>query len=582
MPTYEITAPDGKVLEITAPEGATQEEVLAYAQAQYKPQRSTAQQPDRIDPTKGMSTMDKLRAGFAKSFVDTGRGLRQLGTETNETFSGLLGVGLDKIGANDAARAVLEKATLPLGRSAARQQVEIDEARQRDAPLMDTGAGLAGNIAGQVGQMAVLPGGGAGTLAKFGTAAAQGAAFAGAQPVASDESRAGQMGAGAGFGVLGQGVASGLGRVGSGLSDKISPQLLALYERAQQAGIPVHFSQLSDSKFVKTLASAVGYLPFSGSGAKAAAQQEAFNRAASRGFGEDAGVIGDDVMASAKRRIGEGFQDLYSRNSVTLDDRALARFAEIEQLASRNLAPDEARVVKNQIDDLLGMSQNGQMPGLAYQAFRTDRLLSHEGGQKTFQAGAIREIRRALDEAADRSIGRDDATTLSALKAMHSNRKVVEKSLKQVEGSKGNVRPASLWPIVQQAGPMATKEMRELAKVGQMLKDPIPDSGTAARMLVYGALGTGGAADMQDGQLSDVGKLLLLGMTAGRAVNSKAAAKYLTKGSKPIQGLARLMKPAPRVLPTLGRDLTISGGRVATPEEMAQDEEIVRRFREGR
>lgn len=36
MPVYEITAPDGKKLEITAPEGASEQDVLAYAQSQYK------------------------------------------------------------------------------------------------------------------------------------------------------------------------------------------------------------------------------------------------------------------------------------------------------------------------------------------------------------------------------------------------------------------------------------------------------------------------------------------------------------------------------------------------------------------
>lgn len=35
MPTYVVTAPDGKEYEVTAPEGATQEEVLKYAQANF-------------------------------------------------------------------------------------------------------------------------------------------------------------------------------------------------------------------------------------------------------------------------------------------------------------------------------------------------------------------------------------------------------------------------------------------------------------------------------------------------------------------------------------------------------------------
>lgn len=45
MPTYIITAPDGKELEITAPEGATQEQVLAYAQSQYTGQPAAPAAP---------------------------------------------------------------------------------------------------------------------------------------------------------------------------------------------------------------------------------------------------------------------------------------------------------------------------------------------------------------------------------------------------------------------------------------------------------------------------------------------------------------------------------------------------------
>ena len=45
MASYQITAPDGHTLEINAPDGASQEDIMAYAQAQYKPQPAPVAQP---------------------------------------------------------------------------------------------------------------------------------------------------------------------------------------------------------------------------------------------------------------------------------------------------------------------------------------------------------------------------------------------------------------------------------------------------------------------------------------------------------------------------------------------------------
>lgn len=72
------------------------------------------------DPTEGMSTFDKAAAGAGKAVADTGRGLGQmLGLVSRE---------------------------------------DVAEARKRDAALMDTGAGMGGNIAGSL-AMALAPGG---------------------------------------------------------------------------------------------------------------------------------------------------------------------------------------------------------------------------------------------------------------------------------------------------------------------------------------------------------------------------------------------------------------------------------------
>jgi hypothetical protein len=51
MPTYTITAPDGRTFTVEAPEGATREEALARVQAQYQPQTEDDWKPDpRLGP----------------------------------------------------------------------------------------------------------------------------------------------------------------------------------------------------------------------------------------------------------------------------------------------------------------------------------------------------------------------------------------------------------------------------------------------------------------------------------------------------------------------------------------------------
>jgi hypothetical protein len=83
------------------------------------------------DPTEGMSGVDKFRAGMGKAFADIGRGAGQW------------------IGAVD--------------------REDVAESRKRDAALMDTGAGLAGNITGNLAALAptaMIPG--ANTLAGAG------------------------------------------------------------------------------------------------------------------------------------------------------------------------------------------------------------------------------------------------------------------------------------------------------------------------------------------------------------------------------------------------------------------------------
>lgn len=125
--------------------GQTQEPQASGPWAKYA-SKSVEKAPD---PTVGMSGLDKFRAGIGKGMVDTVRGIGQL------------------VGAVS--------------------QEEIDESRRLDATLNDTGAGLVGNVVGNI--ALALP-----TIAIPGAATLRGAALIGAtqgaaQPVSGDESR---------------------------------------------------------------------------------------------------------------------------------------------------------------------------------------------------------------------------------------------------------------------------------------------------------------------------------------------------------------------------------------------------------
>lgn len=115
---------------------------------------------ERTDPTQGMGTGQRLAAGAGKAFTDIARGVGQI--------AGVV------------------------------PQEDIDAAKHRDAALMQTGAGMAGNIGANIGIAApfmMVPG--ANTVIG---GAASGAAFGALQPTASNESRAQNMAVGGALG----------------------------------------------------------------------------------------------------------------------------------------------------------------------------------------------------------------------------------------------------------------------------------------------------------------------------------------------------------------------------------------------
>lgn len=192
---YEIETKDGIVIrgipDNVKPDDSTVKAKVANArQARLAKQGATGGElmQSGIDPTEGNSFLKNTAIGAGKAVSDIGLGARQIASN--------IGIGDKK-----------------------NVQAEVDERRNLDEPLMNTGGGITGNVAANIGT-AIAPGA-ALTLAPKATAAnaagryllsspatagglmagaGQGAALSAVQPVATGESRAGNAAIGAAAG----------------------------------------------------------------------------------------------------------------------------------------------------------------------------------------------------------------------------------------------------------------------------------------------------------------------------------------------------------------------------------------------
>lgn len=432
---------------------------------------------------------------------------------------------------------------------------DVQESRRLDQALSNTNAGTLGNLAGQ-GAQTLAAGGALGTGAKllglagratpYITSGLAGGAFSGSQPVAHGESRAANAALGTAAGTIGEAIPAGLRALSGKAAPAVSLAKQDAIATAQKYGIPLHLSQVTDSKAIQTLGSASKYLPFSGNASAQAAQRAAFNRALASTVGQTADDLTPDVMNAARASNSAGYNALFDRNTVRLQPQTISRLGAIWKQASQDLPPDQARVVQNQITKYFDAAQanGGVIPGRLYQSVR--QTVQKVEGQNSPAKYLVGQVRKTMQDAANNSFGTQDAQALRALNQQYGNIKILDKALGQAQGANYTVTPANLWRLANTKYG-ASPEMIDLAQLGQtVLKDQIPDSGTAQRLISYGAL-TGGAA-----MPHTLGPMMLVGATAGRVLNSPLAARVLPyAGQNLLLGLSKGTEPAPYLLPLL-------------------------------
>ena len=419
---------------------------------------------------------------------------------------------------------------------AANREAEILAQREANKPLLETTPGMLGNLAGELGQAIMLPGG------TIGKAALAGAEMGVAQPTLPEESRAFNAISGGVLGATGQGIVNALGKVAQPITAQLSGAAQNAVKVLSEAGIPLDAAQKTGSALLARAKTVLDSNPFTaGFEQKSIAeQQSAFNKAILKTVGADSDAATSNVMRDASKSINDKFENILSNNNVALTDDIVKRIADIQISASDaekkpivNLAN---RIIKN-------VDENGAITGQnAYSIYKDlNRYASNADSELAYQA---RQLRSTLLDGINNSLNDADRAALTKARTQFRNMKLIESTIDK-EGA-GDISPSKLANVLgQKANRQSSiygrgdQELVNLAQAGNMLlKSKIPDSGTvkrAAAWLVPDLLGSA-AYGAYTGDYKGAAEAGLVGIAAPyamqKALRTPVVQNYLTQGIK--------------------------------------------------
>jgi hypothetical protein len=532
MPIFHITSPEGDQYEIEGPEGSTEEQALAQVQAQHQPGPTdiahhfgsgksfdTGPNGEQV-PTGSVaahalqsplsdSPLENFAAGAGKSVYDTGRGISQL------------------VGGQTAK--------------------DTDDQRALDAPLMHSGAGIAGDIAGSVAQMA-LPGAGvakgfqtaraapgiARAIAPFAAAVAPelgGAGMGAIAPVGSDETRTGNAGIGALTGLAGAGVgeqAQSLLRSGPSAIPQATRDAYAL---AKSHGIDLTVPQMG-GKFAKYYSSLVDALPFSGAEAKAAEQRAQVNNAIGRqaGIPNAQGAVTPDKLDAAQDAVGSTIGNIAERNTAVPTAADTQKLLDVLARTRANSTPEITSAVESKLKQIFAHVDpvTGEIPGTAWREANTSlqrQIRSTTDGDLKHYLG---QVQNTFHDMMTNNMSPADLAPWQEARGQYRNLMSIAPLVEK--GGNEGINPTLLRQRL-----IAAKNNRgtlsDIADLGQeQLKDRVPNSGTSQRNMIASMVGLGGAGTY--GALEHPMSTALTGAAivgnnlVNRALKSNLAAKY--------------------------------------------------------
>ncbi|ACK52018.1 hypothetical protein Msil_3109 [Methylocella silvestris BL2] len=309
----------------------------------------------------------------------------------------------------------------------------------------------------------------------------------------------------------------------------------------RREGVPLTAGQATGSKPLKWMESAISDLPFAGGGANriTEAQREAFTQAGLRRMGVapvEGQLATPETMRQGAQALRDEFNDLSSRNVMVNDAQLRSDLRGARTAYDQAAIPAQQRpVVGNTIGDLL--AEPWGVHGERYQNTRSSLSKQAEGLRfaNPPSADALRAVRDAMDAAMRRSISPQDARAWDDARQRYGDMKTLEKAMGGAgeQTAQGVLSPMKLRAAASAGNAKAgyvrgNSDLGELARAGETVLAPLPQSGTAPRQAVMHSLQSGGAVGAAlSGHPIAAAAGVIGPAVAGRALMSPVVQAYL-------------------------------------------------------
>lgn len=294
----------------------------------------------------------------------------------------------------------------------------------------------------------------------------------------------------------------------------VSDEVRTLAAKAKELGIDIPADRLVNSKPMNALASALNYVPFSGRAASESLMDSQLTRAATRTFGQDSTNM-TQALRKAGDDLGTKFDAVLKNNSVNFSQKFMTDIADIYNTAQKELGSDGLKAIGGQIDELIAKGANGTIDGQA--AYNIKRTLDRIGQRNAPEAYHALELKKALMDALNDSIGPDAAKAFAKTREQYGNMLALEKLAKN--GADGDISIARLANMQN----INNKPLQDIADIAaQFVKPREGQHGAMQRAVAGMAAGTvGGPA----GFAAAVGG----GRAANMLLNSSMAKNFALK-----------------------------------------------------